>query len=193
MIKKIVSIPYLFLALIMLIVFAIDTVTGGVLTQFGAIGVRNTEMFHGLLFHSFLHGSSQHIMSNLPPFLFFGWLITRSLDNADFYLMWFFISLSSGLCIWLFGAPNSYHIGASGVVFGMWSFLLTLAIKRRSYKDLLIGLIVVMAYGWTFFYGLIPTERVSFAGHFWGLFFGIVYAIAIIKKDKIDKNIPPKK
>lgn len=188
MLKKILSVPYILLTVIMFVVFAIDSITDGTLTNMGAVGVRDTEMLHGVLFYSFLHGNIQHIMGNLTPFLFFGWFISKSIDKGDFYLMWLFITITSGLCIWLFGAPNSHHIGASGVVFGMWSLLLTLALKRRSYKDILIGLIVIFAYGWTFVFGLVPTTGISFAGHFWGVVFGIIYGLILIKNEKYEKK-----
>lgn len=184
MIKKILSRPYILLSLVMIAVFITDNLLGGALTNIGAVYVRNFDEFLGLFFYPFLHGDYKHLTNNLMPFLFFGWFLSKTMDDADFYLMFFFLSITSAVGIWLFGADNSYHVGASGVVFGMWSLILTLAVKRRGYKDILIGLLVIFAYGWTFIYGLVPTEKISFAGHFWGAFFGIVYGLLLIKYEK---------
>lgn len=182
--KKILSRPYVVLTIIMVIAFIIDNFTGRFLTNNGgAVLPRDFGHITGIFFSSLLHSNFSHISSNLIPFLFFGLLLSKTMNDSTFYFMWVFISIFSGTFVWLFGS-TSFHLGASGVIFGMWSLIITLACKRRTFNDILVGTCVLIAYGSTFIFGLFPREGISFSGHLWGLVGGIVFAHFFIKEDK---------
>lgn len=189
--KFITSKPYLLLGLIMFIVFGIDFATNGLLSGYGAVRPRMTENLLGIFTYSFLHGSWQHIMSNIFPFLIMGFFLCRNLSNNAFYMMFLFVTVFSGICIWLFGASNSAHVGASGVIFGMWSAIITFALKRREFKDILVGALIGLFYGFTFIYGLIPQDGISFAGHFYGLLGGVIFSVIYINAERV--SLPAKK
>ena len=180
--------PYIVLALMMIVFFFIDMITGQFLTHNGgAVYPRTFHGLSGILFSTLLHGNYSHLSSNFLPFLFLGFFLSKSLKNSQFYGMFFFITIFSGFMVWLLGSA-SFHLGASSVIFGMWSLILTFAIKRKTFKDMLIGTLVLLGYGMTFIFGLIPTEGISFSGHFWGLVGGVIFGVMFVKSEKIDKK-----
>ena len=89
------------------------------------------------------------------------------------------IYLITGLCVW-FGAREAYHIGASGVVYGLASFLFLSGIIRRDGRLLAITLLVTFLYGslvWGVFPDFYPEKNISFESHFWGLIVGVILAL----------------
>lgn len=184
MFNKIVLKPYIILPILMLMILIIDNLTGRSLSMYGGIIPRETSHFKGVLLYSFLHSSWGHFVSNMGPFILIGFFMTKILKSKEFLLILLLIGVCSGLGVWFFGAPQSIHVGASGVIFGMWSFLMTLAIKRREFKDVLIGSLVGIYYGLTFMYGLMPREGISFTGHLFGFASGIFISLSYIKLTK---------
>ena len=92
------------------------------------------------------------------------------------------ISLLGGLCVWIIGASNSYHIGASGVIFGYMGFLLSIGIFERSIKGIAIALIAGFLYG-GILWGVLPSEPgISWEGHLFGFLAGIASAKFLAKK-----------
>ncbi|MDO8899186.1 MAG: rhomboid family intramembrane serine protease, partial [Bacteroidales bacterium] len=89
------------------------------------------------------------------------------------------IILLTGLWVWL-GARESYHIGASGVIYGLSSFLLVSGFIRRETRLMALSLVVVFLYGsmiWGIFPELFPEKNISWEGHLSGLMAGIVLAV----------------
>lgn len=182
--------PYVFLSLLMFACFLIDSLLGGMLNSLGGVRPRDLGQLQGILLNVYFHSSWIHFMSNIGPFLLIGFFLRRVISEKEFWVMWFSLSLMTGSFTWLFGSPNSLHIGVSGIIFGMWSLVMTLAIKERSFKSVLIGVIVGLMYGLTFIYGLVPKAGISFAGHFYGLISGILFGLVFInyRKSKTDFN-----
>lgn len=180
--------PPVILSALMVILFFTDILLNGYLSQsFGGVVPRDMDHISGILFSSLFHGSIQHLSGNLIPFFVLSLFLSSSLTNLQFYGMWILISVISGSLVWLFGT-NGLHLGASSVIFGIWASLLVFAVKRRKFKDVLIGLLVLFIYGATFFFGMIPRDGVSFEGHIFGALAGIVFALFIIKKEKENTN-----
>jgi membrane associated rhomboid family serine protease len=97
--------------------------------------------------------------------------------------------LLSGLGVWIFAQPNSYHIGASGVVYGMVSLVFWNGIFRRNLKSIVLALIILMLYA-GFFEGIIPgKEGISWESHLLGGIAGIVLAW-VYRKDVEADEIP---
>ncbi|HHO56759.1 MAG TPA: rhomboid family intramembrane serine protease, partial [Trueperaceae bacterium] len=81
-----------------------------------------------------------------------------------------------GLGTWLFGGPNTVHLGASIIIFGYLGYLLASAYFERSLSTLLVAIVVGVLYG-TMIFGVLPiTKGVSWQGHLFGLLGGVLSA-----------------
>ncbi len=145
------------------------------LDRFGIVP-RTSMGLRGILFAPLLHGTWQHLLANTFPFAVLGWL-TLLRGVTEFTLATVVIWLVSGAGVWLLAAPRTLHIGASGLIFGYFGFLLS-----RSYfeQDLLsagIALVVALLYG-PLIWGLLPSRRrgISWQGHLFGFVGGILTA-----------------
>jgi len=123
----------------------------------------------------FLHGSFAHLAANTLPFVTLGWLIMLR-EISDFFIVSAVTVLVSVLGVWLTGAPNSVHIGASGLIFGYFGFLLLRGYFERSFTSILLSLIVGFFYG-SLIWGVLPSQPgVSWQAHFFGLVGGVLTA-----------------
>ena len=136
---------------------------------------RSADGFRQILFMPFLHGGFLHLIGNTVPFFVLGMLtIIRSV--RDFVFVSILTAIASGLGAWIFGAPNSVHIGASGVIFGYLGYLLLRGFFERSLMALGLGAIVFFFYG-SILIGVLPLqEGVSWQGHLFGLLSGVFAA-----------------
>lgn len=129
----------------------------------------------GILFAPFLHGSFYHIISNTVPFIIFGWLIMIR-NIKDFYFVSFMAALVAGLGTWLIGRPCTTHIGASGVIFGYFGYLLFRGYFDRSFVAIAISVAIAVTYG-SLIWGVLPTRSyISWEGHLFGFIGGIIAA-----------------
>ena len=140
----------------------------------------------GVVFSPFIHGSIQHLYHNSIP------LLVLSMSLFYFYraIAWkvlLYGILLSGFFTWCIGRP-SYHIGASGLVYVLISFIFFKGVLAKHYRLIALSLLVVFLYGSMIWYTL-PIERgVSWEGHMSGLIAGLFFAF--IFRSKIAK---PKK
>jgi membrane associated rhomboid family serine protease len=136
---------------------------------------RTQEGLRGILFAPFLHGSWSHLIANSAPFLALGWLVLgRSV--REFVIVTIAVMLTSGIGAWMFGASGSVHVGASGVIFGYFGFLLARGIFDRRLTSILLSLIVGTVYGYLLI-GVLPTQpSVSWQGHLFGFLGGVLVA-----------------
>jgi membrane associated rhomboid family serine protease len=82
----------------------------------------------------------------------------------------------AGAGTWLFGASNTMHIGASGIVFGFFGYLLLRAVYDQRVSSLLIAIVLAVLYGASFLTSLMPAQGVSWSGHVFGFLGGIAAA-----------------
>lgn len=161
------------------VVFVVNTMLGGFLTQFGVIP-RSVVGLRGLLFAPFLHGNLAHLISNTLPFLALGWMVMLR-DARHFWPVTLLAALGAGLGAWLFGAPGSVHIGASGVIFGYLGFLLLAGLYTRSLGSILLSLVTAVLWG-GLVVGMNPNQPgVSWQAHVGGFIGGILAARAFRK------------
>lgn len=133
----------------------------------------------GIVLHPFLHGSFSHILSNTLGFLPFVFIFTL-LEREDTFKKIIYIVLMNGVLIWLF-ARSSYHIGASGLIFGLYGYLISLGFFKKKFLYLLLSCLLILLYG-TMILGVLPlVPGVSWEGHLFGFLSGIFLA-------KIDSN-----
>jgi membrane associated rhomboid family serine protease len=157
------------------IVFILNGVIfGGRLNAFG-IKPNDLTGLRGILFAPFLHGSFYHVLSNTVPFIVLGWLVMLR-GIKDFYFVSFMSALVGGLGTWLIGSSNSVHIGASGVIFGYFGYLLFRGYFERSFVAITISVAIAVTYGGLIF-GVLPTRSyISWEGHLFGFIGGIIAA-----------------
>ncbi len=168
----------------MWIVFAVDFFLPLQLNHYGILP-RTVEGLWHIPLAPFLHGSVQHLIGNSIPLLGLC-LIIHLKSRRIFWPLFIAVTLLSGLGTWSVGS-HAYHIGASSVVLGLWSYLIADALFTRSLKALLIAGITVFAYGFLIFTVFDMRSHISFAGHLSGFLAGIACAYIaekIAKKSK---------
>lgn len=132
----------------------------------------------GIVTSPFIHENFDHLISNsIPLFLLMLTLFYfyRGISGRVFLLIYFV----TGICVWLSGR-DAYHIGASGLVYGIAGFLFFSGILRRDSRLAAITLVIAFLYGsmvWGIFPDFFPGKNISYEGHFWGLAAGVVFAI----------------
>ncbi len=150
------------------------------LRQFG-VYPRHAEGLVGILVAPLIHGSFAHVFANTLPVLVLGtaFLYTYPRSSA---LGLPVIYLGSGLGVWLFARIN-FHIGASGLIYGMMFFLFLSGILRRDRRSIAVSLLVFFLYG-AMVWGIFPIQRgISFESHLAGAVIGVGLAFALRRRD----------
>jgi membrane associated rhomboid family serine protease len=162
------------------LVFAVNAALGGALAVFGIVP-RTVSGLRGILFAPFLHANLNHLIANTIPFVVLGWLVMLR-DRRHFGRVTLAAAFASGLVAWLLGAPNSVHIGASGVIFGYLGFLMLSGWYARTLLSVLLSIGVTVAWGGLVF-GVLPTvPGVSWQSHLGGFLGGVLMARALRKR-----------
>ncbi|MFI6867863.1 rhomboid family intramembrane serine protease [Nocardia sp. NPDC050406] len=152
---------------------AVDSVTGHELDYAGGVIPRKEYGLDGILFGPVLHANWEHLIGNTLPVLVLGLLtlltgIGRGL--AATAIIW--VIGESGT--WLIGQPNSVHVGASVLVFGWLTYLLSRGLFTRNVAQLAIGLVVGLLYG-SILWGVLPGQPgISWQGHLFGAVGGLI-------------------
>ncbi len=153
---------------------------GNQLPQLLGIRPHSISGLWGILFAPFLHGNFAHLLANTLPLLTLGWLVMLR-GRREWIAVSVITALCSGLGTWLFGALGSTHIGASGVVFGYFGFLLLRGYFERSLTAIAFSLLVAFLYGGIIF-GVLPTSQlISWQGHLFGFLGGVLAARLLAK------------
>ena len=152
----------------------VDTVVDHRLDGYG-IEPRDVDGLTGVIAAPFLHGGFDHLIANTVPFLVMG-LVIAFKGAIRVAAVTVIVGLVSGLGTWLAAPADTVHIGASGVVFGYATYLLSRGFFDRDLLGLAIGLVVGAIWGTALLGGLLPQEGISWQGHFFGAVGGIVAA-----------------
>lgn len=151
-------------------------------TSFYQLGVlpREIKGLPGVLLAIFIHSDFNHLISNsISLFILFTGLLYFYRDLS--YKVLIFTWLLSGLMVWL-GARESYHIGASGLIYGIASFLFFSGIIRQDIRLMAISLLVVFLYG-GLIWGVFPIfPRISWEYHLFGSICGFIAAVIYRKQ-----------
>lgn len=142
----------------------------------------------GIITSPFIHSNFNHLISNSIPFFILMAALIYFYRRIS-YRIFFQLYLLAGICLWIFGR-ESWHIGASGVIYAMAAFHLVSGIIRNDIRLLTISIVVVFLYG-SFIWGLFPIDpSVSWEGHLWGAISGVILAFYyrkyLIQRDKFD-------
>jgi membrane associated rhomboid family serine protease len=139
---------------------------------------RDVDGLAEILSAPFLHAGFGHLISNTVPFLAMGAAIALG-GLLRVGLVTLIVAVVSGFGTWLIAASNSVHLGASGVVFGYATYLVSRGIFSRRLSELAIGVVVVAIWGIGLLQGLLPQERISWQAHLFGAIGGVVAASAL--------------
>lgn len=170
---------------IVFICFALQVINSLPGINLNSLGIypRTIQGLVGILWAPFLHGSWWHFASNMLPFIVLSWLICQY-SVKRFYSVFIFSAAMGGFLVWLFGRSN-IHIGLSGVVYGLWGFILCYGLIRRSFKSIMIAVIVAVLYS-GFIWGVFPQRlHVSFESHLFGALSGMFLGYKLAKADKL--------
>ncbi|HEX8903695.1 MAG TPA: rhomboid family intramembrane serine protease [Longimicrobiaceae bacterium] len=164
------------------VMWIVQVVNAATFHSLDRFGVRPWEVggLLGILTEPFLHAGFGHLMTNTVPFLIFGWLILLH-DVRDYVVVSLLAMLVGGVGTWLTGMPGSVHIGASGVVFGYFGFLLLRGWFRRSIASIALSLAIGVTYGY-FLFGMLPQGGISWQGHIFGFLGGVLSAYLLNRR-----------
>ncbi len=183
-----------------LVIWAIHLVQVVIGLDFGMYGIVPREVFglRGVVFSPLIHDDLRHLLSNSAPLFFLSVMMMYFYRRVALRSM-MMIYLMTGLAVWVFGRKVSelnpggviYHIGASGVVYGLVSFVFWSGIFRRSLKSIILALIVTFLYS-AYLPGILPNqEGISWESHLLGAVAGIFTAYWFKEEIEADEQMPP--
>jgi membrane associated rhomboid family serine protease len=171
-------VPVTFLIIIWMIKIS-ETILDIHLYQLGVLP-RNLIGLKGILTSPLIHADFKHLIANSTSFLVLStalFFFYRKVALPIFILNYFM----SGILLWL-GGREVWHIGASGIIYGIAAFLLFSGIFRHDIRLLTISLIVTFLYG-SFIWGLFPIEpKISWDGHLMGAVSGTILSLIYYKQ-----------
>lgn len=176
--KSVYRIPLLFVFTIWF-VYWLEIKFGWNFNKFGVLP-RTFQGFRGVFLSPFIHSDTSHLFNNSVP------LFVLSASLFYFYKevavkVLIYGGILTGLFTWSIGR-ESYHIGASGVVYLLFSFVFFSGIIKRHFRLVAMSLITIFLYGSMIWYILPVKEGISWEGHLSGFLVGLVFAFVYRKK-----------
>ncbi|UCE77630.1 MAG: rhomboid family intramembrane serine protease [Gammaproteobacteria bacterium] len=142
----------------------------------------------GVFLAPMIHGSLAHLFSNTLPIVILGTALLYGYPRSAKVVIPVLYS-GTGICVWLF-ARSAWHIGASGLTFGMMFFVFTIGVLRWDTRSIALALVVFLLYG-GMIWGVFPGDpSVSFESHLAGALIGITLAVLLKNRDPAP---PPKR
>lgn len=182
--SSVIGIPGAVIILIWIIYF-IEIKFGFNFNKYGIYPMSVTGL-RGIIFSPFIHADSSHLINNSVPLMvllsclyFFYQRIANKVLIIGLLL--------TGLLTWFLGRP-SYHIGASGIIYLLVSFIFFSGIIRKYYRLIALSLIVVFLYGSMIWYIFPIKERISWEGHLSGFLVGFIFALIFRKEGPQPEN-----
>lgn len=155
-------------------------------TKLGIYPMQRRGVF-GIFAHPLVHSSFKHLFANTLPFFFLSWCLFYFYRQIAPYIL-FAIWIGCGLLTFFIGKPG-WHIGASGIIYGLAFFLFFSGLLRKYVPLIAISLLVTFLYGglvWNMFPQFAKTST-SWEGHLSGAIAGTVCAVAFMKTGR---NVP---
>ncbi|MDS1271579.1 rhomboid family intramembrane serine protease [Lipingzhangella sp. LS1_29] len=144
---------------------------------------RETDSFATILTSPFIHANWAHLLANTVPLLVLGALVAFS-GLGRFAAASIIIVLVSGLGVWLISPAGVPTVGASGLIFGYFGYLVLRGIIERKVMDIVIMICVVLFYGGLIF-GVLPQEGpISWQGHLFGFLGGLLAAYVLPRRER---------
>ena len=156
------------------------------LQRFG-VQPREFAGLPGILLAPLLHGSFAHLLTNSLPLLVLGTVMLHLYPNSALKVIPA-VYLGPGIAVWLFAKASSIHVGASGLVYGLVSYIFVAGVIRRDRRAIAASLLVSFLYG-SSVWGVLPISAgVSWETHLAAALIGLALAIALRRLD-----LPPRK
>lgn len=143
---------------------------------------RKINSLFGIFASPFLHSDLSHIANNTVSF-FVLMLLTRFFYNKVYFKVFLVSLLLSGLFTWCIARP-AYHLGMSGVIYALASFLIVKSFLSKQYNLIAISFLVIFLYGSMLWYVFPIDKTISWEGHLSGFVTGFLLSFFI----KINKN-----
>jgi len=144
--------------------------------NFNSFGIypRTLKGLRGIFFSPFIHGDIKHLYQNsVPLFVLLLSLLYFYKDIA--YKILLYGVFFTGFMTWVI-ARKSYHIGASGIIYMLFSFIFFSGVIRKNYRLTAVSLSVIFLYGSMVWYILPVKEEISWEGHLSGFIVGVFFA-----------------
>ncbi|MEU7863620.1 rhomboid family intramembrane serine protease [Nonomuraea sp. NPDC049141] len=156
------------------------TMNGSLDREFGIVGLEPSGLM-GIFFAPFLHVGFGHLMANSLPLLILGFLAALR-GIGRFFAASLLIIVIGGIGTWATSGLDTVTVGASGLVFGYFGYVLARGIFDRRVFDILIGIGVAVVY-YSILWGLLPNQQgISWQGHLFGLLGGVISAWVLRRK-----------
>ena len=156
------------------VIHIINILLHGLLNIFGLIPRQPFSLIFGPITSSYLHSDSSHISYNsLPLFVMTATLFANGVSKALAIIL--AISYLEGLMVWCFARPGN-HIGASGLIMGLFSYFLYMGYHNPSAETIIVALVLFYYFG-TLLFSIFPEDTLtSFEGHLAGFISGLIVA-----------------
>lgn len=151
-------------------------------SEFGIYPLKAKGLI-GIIAAPLIHADFDHLISNSFPLFFLTWALFYFYKEIA-WLIFALLYILPGIWVWL-SAREAYHIGASGLIYGLVSFLFFSGLIRFNKNLLAFTLLITFLYGgliWGIFPELFPGKNISFESHLWGGVAGFILAIYYRKK-----------
>lgn len=153
------------------------------LTPYGILP-RTVSGLQGVIFSPFLHGDLNHIANNSIPLFVLTTALIYFYRDISLKVLFYGILLS-GLITWVIGR-ESYHIGASSLIYVLVSFIFFKGMMTQYYRLMALSLTVVMLYGGMIWYVFPEVDKqISWEGHLAGLIAGFIFAVRFKTPDYV--------
>ena len=147
---------------------------------------RTTKGLIGIITSPLIHSDFNHLISNSPTLFLLTFVIYYFYPKSASQVFWF-IYILQGFLVWLF-ARQAYHIGASGLIYGLASFMFFIGMMRKDKSSMALSLLIIFLYG-GLIWGVLPSDpSVSFESHLLGAVLGFIFALLYRKKDPLKKE-----
>nr|WP_291869184.1 rhomboid family intramembrane serine protease [Maribacter sp.] len=157
-------------------------------TNFNVFGVfpRSWIGLRGIVLSPFIHGSLEHLYNNTIPLVILMASLFYFYKNVAIRVLVYGILLS-GLVTWIIGRP-SYHIGASGLIYVLASFIFFKGVFTKYYRLVALSLMVVFVYGSLLWYIFPIKDGISWEGHLGGFLTGMLLSFIIKARTPLPKK-----
>lgn len=154
----------------------------------GGVFPRRISGLIGIFLSPLIHGDWKHLVDNSMPVFFLSLALFYFYRDIA-YRIWLLIYFIGGLLLWAVGR-EAYHIGASGLIYGLATFLFLSGVIRKVRSLMAISLLVVFWYG-GMVWGLLPFDyKVSFEAHITGAVSGVILAIMYRDQGPVPERSP---
>jgi membrane associated rhomboid family serine protease len=161
----------------------VDALSGNALDRFGVVPRVPAELLD-VVPSAFIHFGFAHVAANTVPLLALGFLAALG-GLRRFLAVCALIVVADGVGVWLISPAGVNTAGVSGVIFGLFGFLLVAGFVERRPLGVLVAVLITAVWGSSILAGLAPTQTgVSWQGHLIGLLSGVAAAFLMARRTR---------